>query len=135
MRENDVASHVEKKPFRRDVGAGEASGLGRLVDQEPVGLAVLVEERGRAESRRARADDEDADLFIIYLRRVRAYLVNTARNVALYTKCRRGCLQKTNAFFSEEKSIDNSHFRSASGNLPNNAPFSADLRIMHHACS
>jgi hypothetical protein len=62
MRENDVASHVEKKPFRRDVGAGEASGLGRLVDQEPVGLAMLVEARGRAESRRACADDEDADL-------------------------------------------------------------------------
>jgi len=63
MREDDVPPHVEQKPFRRHICAGEASGLGRLVDQEPVGLAMLVEARGRPESRRARADDEDADLF------------------------------------------------------------------------
>ena len=32
------------------------------VDKQPVPAAVLVEARGRAESRRACADDEDADL-------------------------------------------------------------------------
>ena len=57
-----MPSHIEEETFGRDVGAGEASGLRRLVDEEPVVLAVLVETRRCAESRRTGANDEDTDL-------------------------------------------------------------------------
>mmetsp|Transcript_19396 Transcript_19396/g.61731 ORF Transcript_19396/g.61731 Transcript_19396/m.61731 type:complete len:540 (+) Transcript_19396:304-1923(+) len=65
--EDDVPPHVEQEPLGGDVCAGEAPGLGRLIDELPVLVAELVEASGRTEPGGPGPDDEHPNLLYRHL--------------------------------------------------------------------